>query len=96
VLKHSDYQDTDLRKRPLQHVVVVFFWQVMYMYYLLGYKLFGEKEGEMMNRLTDKSKQTPSHWHHIGKSAIFLDMEEDLLNQVRPTSSFAIKSHHQY
>ena len=55
----------------------------MYMYYLLGYKLFGEKEGEMMKKL-QKSAQKNRTGEHVGKSSIFGDMEEDLLNQVCP------------
>ena len=53
------------------------------MYYLLGYKLFGEKEGEMMKKL-QKSAQKNRTGEHVGKSSIFGDMEEDLLNQVCP------------
>ena len=50
------------------------------MYYLLGYKLFGEKEGEIMKKVTNKdTKVSPDH---VGKSFIFQAMEEELLSQV--------------
>ena len=56
------------------------------MYYLLGYKLFGEKEGEMMAKLSARNKRTSpdtgNHIGHVGKSAIFDVMEEQLVNQV--------------
>ena len=56
------------------------------MYYLLGYKLFGEKEGEMMNILSARNKRTApdkgTNIGHVGKSAIFDVMEEQLVNQV--------------
>ena len=65
------------------------------MYYLLGYKLFGEKEGEMMQKLQkmQKTAQKNRAGDHVGKSAIFGDMEEDLLNQVWPLDSLKYYQH---
>ena len=54
------------------------------MYYLLGYKLFGEKEGEMMKKLSKINRKVSPD--HVGKSFIFQAMEEKLLTQVTVVS----------
>ena len=61
-----------------------FLVQVMYMYYLLGYKLFGEKEGEIMKKVMKKDTRVSPD--HVGKSLIFQAMEEKLLTQVTVVS----------
>jgi len=61
----------------------------MYMYYLLGFKLFGDQEGEFMKMVTKQTsnikelRRQANESDHFGKSKIFHNMDNQILSQVR-------------
>ena len=52
------------------------------MYYLLGFKLFGDQEGEIMKMITKQTAKNKES-DFFGKSKIFMSMNEQVLRQVR-------------